>query len=391
VTEPPDFPFPDHSGIGPAQEYAALPPAGPLLPVRLRNGTTALLVRRHQDVCKVLTDPAFGRFAAAGFGLTARSIESLALNAVDPPDHTRRRRLVTTAFTHRQVAALRPEVERLAERLTAAMLHRGGQADLVADFAEPLTAAVISRVLGVPESEVGRLRPLIERMMSTTAFSKAEVKSAHQEMFAAFRARIEGWHADPASMLGMLARAARDGDLTADEAVHLAYGLLIAAHETTVNQLVLGVLLLLDDPARPQRLRDRPGLLSAAVTEMLRMTSLNATGGVPHMVTEPVDLGAVTLDPGTLVVPVTDAANHDPEVFQDPGAFRLDRPDNPHLSFGYGRHRCPGAPLAQMEMEVALSCILRMMPGLRLAVPREELAWRIGMYVRGVWKLPVEW
>lgn len=391
MTEPVSFPFPDHAGIGPAREYAALPPGCPLLPVRLRSGTTALLVRRYQDVCQVLTDPAFGRSAAAGFGLTARSIESLALNVVDPPDHTRRRRLVAPAFTHRQVAALRPEVAWLADRLAAAMRHRGGQADLVSDFAEPLAAGVISRVLGIPESEVARLRPLIERMMSTTAFSKAEVNSAHQEMFAAFRVHIEDWRGDPDNMLGTLARAARDGDLTANEAVHLAYGLLIAAHETTVNQLVLGILLLLDAPELVRRLRARPDLLSAAVAEMLRTTSLNATGGVPHIVTEPVNLGAVALDPGTLVVPFTDAANRDPEVFQDPGAFRLDRPNNPHLSFGHGRHRCPGAPLAQMEMEVALSSILQMMPGLRLAVPREELAWRTGMSARGVRKLPVEW
>ncbi|MEU2436637.1 cytochrome P450 [Streptomyces rubradiris] len=386
------FPFPDHTGIDPSPQFRELGRLGPLVPVTLRSGVPAVLVHRHQDVVQVLTDPAFSRGAAARFGLTERSTESLALNAVDAPDHTRRRRLVAHAFTHRQTALLRPEVEALAERLVKEMTARGEQADLLADFAVPLTATVISKLLGLEASEVPRLLPLVERMMSTGAFGKEEVRAAHHSMFAAFETYLSGAKIDDSGLLASLRQAMLDGEeITPREAVHLAYGLLIAAYETTANQLGLCGLILLRDKALRDQLRANPELLPAAITEMLRLTSLNATGGVPHVAQRPVSVGGVRLEAGTVVLPLTDGANRDPEVFPQPDTFRLDRPNRPHLTFGQGRHRCPGAPLAQMELEVALATVLRLLPDLRLAVPEEDLEWRTGMYVRGVRRLPITW
>ncbi|MER5751336.1 cytochrome P450 [Streptomyces sp. NPDC002088] len=385
------FPFPEHCGAEPAPEFRTLARLGRLVPVTLRSGVSALLVHRHEDVCQVLTDPAFARSPAARFGLSARSAESLALNSVDPPDHTRRRRLVSHAFTGQQAARLRPEVTRLAEELLSRMLERGGPADLLADFAVPLTVGVISRIFGLAESAVRRLLPLVERMMSTTAFSRAEVESAHRAMFEEFENFLAGPHEDPDGLFGRLARARADEQLTPNEAVHLAYGLLIAAHETTANQLGLCFLLLQRDRSLLEQLRTRPELLPTAVAELLRFTSLNATGGVPHVVQRPVRLGGSLLEPGTVVLPVTDGANRDPDVFPEPDSLCLDRPANPHMSFGHGRHRCLGAPLAQMELEVALGALLRLLPGLKPALPEEELEWRTGMYIRGVRRLPVSW
>ena len=384
------FPFPEHRGVEPILGLGALGRLGRLVPATLRSGVSALLVHRHEDVRRVLTDPAFARSPAARFGLSARSTESLALNAVDAPDHTRRRRLVTHVFTAQQATKLRPEVTRLAEELLAGMLERGEPADLLAEFAVPLTVGVISRVFGLGESEVRRLLPLVERMMSTTAFTRAEVAEAHHRMFTEFERFLVGPHPDD-GLFGRLARARDDGELTPDESVHLAYGLLIAAHETTVNQLGLCVLLLQRDQELTELLRARPELLPAAVTEMLRFSSLNATGGVPHVVQRPVRLGGSLLAPGTVVLPVTDGANRDPEVFPEPDRLCPHRPANPHLAFGHGRHRCLGAALAQMELEVALGALLRLLPGLKPAVPEEDLQWRTGMYIRGVQKLPVSW
>ncbi|MEU3983399.1 cytochrome P450 [Streptomyces sp. NPDC026672] len=385
------FPFPDHAGVEPAPEFGTLARLGRLVPATLRSGASALLVHRYEDMCQVLTDPAFARFPAAQFGLSARSTESLALNSVDAPDHTRRRRLVAHAFTGQQADQLRPEVERLTKDLVAGMLERGAPTDLLADYAVPLTVGVISRIFGIPESEVRRLLPLVERMMSTTAYDRSEVQDAHHAMFAEFETYLAGPHEDPDGLFGRLARARDAGELMPGEAVHLAYGLLIAAHETTANQLAMCVLVLQRDPEEMERLRTRPELLPAAVAELLRFTSLNAAGGVPHMVQRPVTLGGVRLEPGTVVLPVTDAANRDPEVFPEPDTLRPDRPANPHLSFGHGRHRCLGASMAQMELEVALGTLLHLLPGLRLAVPEDELEWRTGMYIRGVRRLPVTW
>ncbi|MFE4972603.1 cytochrome P450 [Kitasatospora sp. NPDC056651] len=391
MSAPAPFPFPECPGIAPAPEYDGLAERGRLVPVTLRSGATALLVHRHEDVCRVLTDPAFSRAAAARFGLTARSPESLALNAADAPDHTRRRQVVAPAFTHRRIARLRPEIERLTEDLLDRMAERGAPADLLADFAVPLTVEVGARLFGLSAEQVTRLLPLVERMMSTTAYGRSEVESAHHAMFAEFERHLAD--RDPAAedLLGPIAGAVRDGRLGANEAVHLAYGLLIASHETTVNQLGACALLLLRDPELAHTLRTEPELLPDAVTEMLRFSSLNATGGVPHVVTEPVRLAGTDLAPGTVVLPATDGANRDPDVFARPHELRLDRTDNPHVSFGKGRHRCLGAPLAQMELEVALGALLRRLPTLRAALPEEELRWRTGMYVRGVRELPITW
>ncbi|MFG3587503.1 cytochrome P450 [Streptomyces sp. NPDC047990] len=385
------FPFPDRPSAEPAPEFGMLAQLGRLVPATLRSGTSALLVHRHEDMCKVLTDPAFARLPAARFGLSARSAESLALNSVDAPDHTRRRRLVAHAFTGRQAEQLRPEVERLTKELVSAMLERGAPADLLADYAVPLTVGVISSVFGLPESEVRRLLPLVERMMSTTAFDRSETQSAHHAMFAAFEKYLAGPHEDPDGLFGTLAAARDAGDLMPDEAVHLAYGLLVAAHETTANQLGMCFLVLQRDRENAEHLRARPELLPAAVSELLRYTSLNAVGGVPHMVQRTVVLAGIRLEPGTVVLPVTDAANRDPDVFAEPDALRLDRAANPHLAFGHGRHRCLGAPLAQMELEVALHTLLDLLPELRLAIAEDELEWRTGMYIRGVRRLPVTW
>ncbi|MEU7580355.1 cytochrome P450 [Streptomyces sp. NPDC041068] len=385
------FPFPEHEGVEPAPEFSALAHGERLVPATLRSGVSALLVHRHEDMCQVLTDSAFARFPASQFGLSARSPESLALNSVDPPDHTRRRQIVAHAFTAQRATQLRPYVADLANDLATALRDKGGPADLLEDFAVPLTVGVIGRVFGLPESDVRRLLPLVERMMSITAYAKSEVQSAHHAMFAEFEKFLAGPHADPEGLFGRIARATRDGDLAPNESVHLAYGLLIAAHETTANQLGLCVLLLQRERELTERLRTDPELMPAAVSEMLRYTSLNAAGGVPHVVQRPVTIGGTELEPGTVVLPVTDGANRDPEVFPDPDALDVDRPSNPHLALGHGRHRCLGAPLAQMELEVALAALLRLLPELTLAVPEEELEWRKGMYIRGVRKLPVTW
>jgi cytochrome P450 len=229
-------------------------------------------------------------------------------------------------------------------------------------------------------------------MMSTTAFSKAEVNSAHQFMYRFFEELLNRRADADHGLLGELASAARErGEITCAEAVHLAYGLLIAGYETTSNQLGMCVLVLLQNPALATRLRTRPALLPGAIEEMLRWTSLNATGGVPHTALCPVKIGETLIDAGQVVVPATDGANRDPDTFRCPDQLRLDRIRNPHLSFGHGRHLCPGAALARMELEVALSTLLARLPGLALDAPEELLRWRTGMYVRGVWNLPVRW
>lgn len=389
----PGFPFQDWAGPQPAAAYARLRQSAPLVPVTLRSGATALLAHRHADVRQVLLDPSFSRSAAGGLGLTSRSKESLALNAVDPPDHTRRRQLLASAFTRARASRLRPDTMRLADSLLTSMTAHDPPADLMAEFALPLTMGVVSWVLGVPVQETMRLRRWVEPMMSTTAFAKDEVQAAHQAMYDHFeKVLTQHEEYDERGLIGGLAAAVRhSGKITLSEAVHLVYGLLMAGYETTSNQLGMCALLLAGNPTLAGRLRADRALLPAAIEEMLRWTSLNSTGGVPHVALRPVTLGDTVIEAGQVVVPVTDGANRDPAAFSCPDQMRLDRHGNPHLSFGHGRHHCPGAWLARMELAVALGALLGRLPGLELAVPEAGLRWRDGMYIRGVWTLPVRW
>lgn len=382
------FPFPDHAGVAPSPAYADLrdTPA----PVRLRGEMPAHLALRHDEVRDVLASPAFSRSAAADLGLTSRSKESLSLNSVDPPDHGRRRKIVAGAFSPGQVAALTPEIERITASLLDGMVARPAPADLVARFALPLTVSVVCGIVGVPVEDTATFHPWVERMMCTTAFGRDEVAAAHAAMHDYFLRLVSDGGDREGCVLYQVASACRSGELEHAEAAHLVSGLLIAGYETTSNQLGMCALLLLTDGALAQRLRDDPDRVPHAVEEMLRVTSLNATGGVPHVAQEAVRVGDRTVAEGEIVVPVGDGANRDPAVFDRPDVLDVDREHVPHLSFGHGRHLCLGAPLARAELRVALTALLGL-PGLALAVSERELRWREGMFIRGLRELPVRW
>jgi cytochrome P450 monooxygenase OleP len=382
------FPPPDPGVAGPAPGLT-----GPLRDGRLPNGTPATLVCGAEELRAFLTDGSFSREAAAAHGMTARSKESLALNSVDPPDHTRRRRTVASAFTSRRAEDERPRVRRDAEELARGLRARGGRAELLADFGLPLSVGVICRVMGVPAADLPVFGPLVDVMMSTAGHSPQEVRAAHTAMFdyfsGLFTAR-EGRGRD-GTVLADLAAAVDGGVLTRDEAVHVAYGLLMAGYETTTNQIAICVSLLLAERTRWERLRSGEDDLATAVEEMLRWTSLLATGGAPHVATADTAVGVREVRAGEVVVPVFAAANRDPRAFGEPDRLRLDRREGSHLAFGHGRHLCLGAPLARVELQEALGVLLRELPDLELAVPADELTWRHGTFIRGLTALPVRW
>ncbi len=373
-----DFPFVEQSGMALPAEYAQLPP---LAPVRLTGGRDALLVTRYEDVRAVLADPRFSRAAYTAAPMFARSSASLALVTSDAPQHTRRRRAVAHAFTARQARQSRGDLELLAnELLTAAR----GAYDLVSAFTLPFPMIVMCRLLGLPEDDRHLLRPWVDAMMSTLAYPAEQVAQAHTDMKAYFARALEQRRREPSDDL--LSQLATDATLSAEEAVTLGSGLLIAGYETTANQLAICAYLLLRDPSLTREFRRAP---AAAVDEMLRWTSFNATGGIPHVATEDVRLAGGLVTAGQVVVPLTDAANRDAGTFPDPDRIVPDRTGPSHLAFGHGRHHCPGAHLARTELEVGLLALLEY--GLALAVPEHALAWRQGMFIRGLWSLPVHW
>ncbi|TDC44447.1 cytochrome P450, partial [Actinomadura sp. KC345] len=298
-----DFPLPDRPGVPLDEGHLRRLRERPLVPVVLASGHRALLVTRHADVRAVLSDGRFGREAWSGGTLFARTPESLALAAADPPAHTRRRKAVQAWFTARRAGADRPRIEALAERLLDEMEDAGPPADLIARFATPLPYAVICDVLGVPAGDLGLLLPWVSAMMSAGRFSAEEVGAAHEGMHGYFADRLAERRARPGT--GLLARLAASSGLSDDEIIVVGYGLLMAGGETTSNFLAACVLELVSRPGLAARLRADPSLIPAAVEEFLRWVWFAGTGGRPHVVLADVELAGTALARGEVVVPLT--------------------------------------------------------------------------------------
>ncbi|MBB4705911.1 cytochrome P450 [Sphaerisporangium siamense] len=367
--------------------------------MRLNSGREALLVARYQDVKLVLSDARFSRAAFAGTPLFARTAESLPLITTDAPEHSRRRGAVAHAFTARQVKRLRPMVEELVAEQIAAVAAGPRPADLVGGFTVPFTMRVMCRILGVPETEMSRFKPWVDPMMSIGRFPAEAVAAGHREMHDYFTDLVDGIQAAldegravPGLIAEMLSPRKEERRLSRTEVITLSAGLFVAGYETTSNEMAAAVYELLRHPELLRRLRERPGDIEPVIEEVLRFLCGNGSGGVPHVATADVALsGGVVVPTGEVVVPIPDAANHDPDVFDEPRRLLPDRPDNPHVAFGFGPHYCLGAELARLEMRSGVSALFTAFPAMRLAVPEEDLSWRTDMFVRGLWELPVTW
>ncbi len=390
------YPFspPDRLVLDP--QYAWLREHEPVSRVRMPYGEEAWLVTRYADVRTVLGDARFSRAASIGRDeprVAPQSPEGGML-AMDPPEHTRLRRLVTKAFTVRRVEELRPRVERIADELVDRLVEAGPPADLVDDVTVPLPVTVICELLGVPYADRDRFHLWSEAIVSTTSLSPEQIGEylgslgAYMGELVAQRRRVP----TDDDLLGSLVKARDEGDrLSEKELVTLAGGLLAAGHETTSTQIPNFIYALLTHPDELRLLRSRPELVPHAVEELMRWVPLGAAAAFPRYATEDVELSGITVPAGDPVLVSMAAANRDERVFPDPDGIDLTRDPNPHLGFGHGAHHCLGAPLARVELQVALGTLLRRLPALRFAVPEEQIPWKAGLFVRGPKHLPVAW
>jgi cytochrome P450 len=398
MNDRPRFPFPEGPGIDPPVNYHEMADPAGLLEVTLSTGFPALLVTRYEDVRTVLSDDRFSRSAYGGRSLFARERRSLALNMSDPPEHTRRRSAVAHAFTARRAAQARPWLARLAAAMLAELRSSGPPADLVTGFCLPFPIAVMCRILGVPFGDWPRFRPWVDAMMSASRYPPGQVAVAHQQMYEYVAGIADTVHAaarrgetPPGLLAELLAPGGCGERLSRDEIVVLVAGLLMAGYETTSNQLAICVYLLLTMQPLARLLRGCPEAVAPVIEEKLRWTSFMSTGGPPHATAVEVPLAGTVVPAGQVVVPVIDAANRDPGVYSCPGEIMVDRAQVPHLAFGHGRHYCLGAHLARAELQVAMTCLLRELPGLELDGLAQDVRWRRGMLVRGPESLPVRW
>lgn len=309
--------------------------------------------------------------------------------SLDPPDHTRLRRLVSKAFTPKVIAALEPRVRAVVDELFAAFAG-SGRVDIVPALAYPLPVRIICELLGVPDSEHASFEDWSRRLvrgldpaLAVTDPAEAEsILTAQQELSAYFvdliaRRRAE---ADGDDLLSRLVRIEEQGDqLSGDELVATCILLLVAGHETTANLIANGVVALLRNPDQLAALRADPGLVGGAVDEVLRYDP--PVQLTTRMAQEPLTVGDVEVPPEGMVLMLLAAANRDPAVFDDPDRFDITRDARAHLSFAAGAHFCLGAGLARLEASVALSAFAT-----RLADPvldESALAYRPHVNLRG--------
>jgi cytochrome P450 len=377
---------------------------GPVHHVTLADGHDAWLVVGHAEARAALNDPRISKDMLAALASSGEVVaEGLPgpafarhMLAVDPPDHTRLRRLVASAFSVRRVDALQDDVQQIVEGMLDGIEARGEDVvvDLVEAYAFPLPFTVICTLLGVPEpwrAEFGQA--LVAMLVPTrTPEEYAHAKAASDRVVEFLRELVDDKRRSPDHALVSALIAARDGDerLTEQELLSTILQLIIAGHDTTSSLIGNGVVALLAHPEELALLRSEPELMSNAVEELIRYDA-----PVPHSTfrytVAPVDVGGVTIPAGAQVIISLAAANRDRQQFVEPDALDIDRPPSRHLAFGYGIHFCLGAPLARMEGQLALSTLFRRFPQLRLAVADDELHWGHGdgLVLRGLTELPV--
>lgn len=376
-------------------EFRALIKDRPVVLAELPNGSTAWLVSGYEQARQMAIDPRFSRALAVSSDRAQQGFEVFAagsISGIDPPEHTRLRKLVASAFTARRVEALRPRVAGIVDDLIDALLGQPQPADLIGAFSLPLPVQVICEMLGVPTEDMGQFHTWSDTVLGDWERNSDEVMSALVDMFSYFGKLIEMKRAQPADDLMTALIAARDQDdrLSEEELMVLGCTVLIGGHETTANQINLSLLTLLDHPAELAKLRADPDLIPGAVEELLRYVRLG--GLAPARVTsEDVQIGDVAIPAGETVIPLFGTANRDPSVFTDPDRFDVTRAPASHLAFGIGVHHCLGAQLARMELQEAFRGLLGRLPALRLAIPAEQLRFKHSMVIHSLCELPVTW
>jgi cytochrome P450 len=381
---------------------AAARAASSVQPVLLPDGHRAWLVLGHAAARQALKDRRLSKDMAAAIvadpdvvdaGLPGPAFSRHMLN-VDPPDHTRLRRLVAGAFTPQRIAALEPAIQRLADELVDELAAHAPDAmvDLVAGFAHPLPFRVICELMGVPENERTLLHHSFQTLLRPWHGSPPpEAVAASDTIVQTLQRLVTEHERQPRDDLVGALLVTEDNDrLTVQEVLSSLFQLIVAGHDTTTSLIGNGFVDLLEHPDQLQILLAEPQRMSAAIDELMRFSA-----PVPHatfrVTTDAIEIDGISVPANQQVLVCLAAANRDTTFQPDADSLDITRPRRPHLAFGHGIHYCLGAPLARLEARIAFSTLFSRFPHLRLAVDRRELRWDHGdgLVLRGLSELPV--
>jgi cytochrome P450 len=377
----------------PPEGYARLRGEGPLVRATLYDGATAWLVTRHADARALLSDPRLSSDRSRdGFPIvTPRLLEVRAfrtLVTMDPPEHTKYRRMLLPHFTPKRTRALRPDVERIVHESIDALLAQEPPVDLIQGFAGPLSGRVIFHLLGVPAEDQTFFQEASVRLLLATTAEDAEAALGElvpylDDLVASRRGKTGTW------LLDQL--VADEGSLSWDDLVRMAVQMLVTGQGTTAQMIALGTATLLEHPEQLDEMRRDPALVPGAVEELLRYLTIADMAGI-RVATEDIEFHGQVIAAGEGVIMPYALMDRDPEAYSDPDRFDIHRTmGSSHFAFGFGPHNCIAQGLARLELEVTFTALFERIPTLRLAVPLSELKVRSAADMQGVYELPVTW
>lgn len=390
----PTYPMPRTDTLNPPPEYGRLRAERPITKVILDfDGSPVWLVTSYEDVKAILTDVRFSSdFSTPGFParLTSQPPGPGTFIRMDPPDQTRLRHLLHPELSRRRIDALRPTVQQIVDELVDTMTASDPPADLIAQFALPLPSRVITLLLGIPyeDREFFHYTTRVMGEQTTPPRERLRVRNDLKDYLEKLVADKDTNPGD--DLLSRMCLRRREARVSLEEVVGIATLLMVAGYETVANQIGVGTVALLENPAQLADLRAHPEKIHAAVDELVRHQTVTDYGA-RRAATADVVVGGQLIRKGDGVLAVLSSANRDEAIFPEPDRLDFDRARREHLAFGWGPHQCVGHLLARVQLEVAWLTLLRRLPDLALAVPLEEIPFRFDMFVYGVRSLPVRW
>ncbi|MGE7632588.1 cytochrome P450 family protein [Bacillus paramycoides] len=358
------------------------------------------LITRYEDALPLLKDNRLKKDPANVFSqnrmnmyLSLDNSDHLTTHMLnsDPPKHNRLRSLVQKAFTPKMITQLEGRIQEIADDLINDAQQKG-TLNLVDDYAFPLPINVISEMLGIPKEDQAKFR-IWSHAVIASPVTPEEIKDTEKqlsEFITYLQYLVDVKRQDPQEdLVSALILAESDGHkLSAPELYSMIMLLIVAGHETTVNLITNTVLALLENPDQLQLLKENPKLIDSAIEEGLRYYSpVEIT--TARWAAEPFKIHDQTIQKGDMIIIALASANRDETVFENPEVFDITRENNRHIAFGHGSHFCLGAPLARLEAKIAISTLLKRMPGLQISGNREEIKWQGNYLMRSLEELPL--